>query len=218
MDATARRSRSDVSNETLSKSTLDSWQVLAERINLERALKAGDELGGHIVSGHVDGVARIVDLKTDGESLRVLLELPQHLAPYAAPKGSIALDGTSLTVNEVSGNRFGVNLIPVTLTQTTWGRKSRGDEVNVEIDLFARYVARMMEFRAVTTQGLGKIAYSEGERLSVVDGRDRRGHAQWPHGHPRRRGGPRERGRSRHPRADGDARRRSTSWPSTAAA
>lgn len=137
----------DVSNETLSKTTLDGWQV-GERINLERALKAGDELGGHIVSGHVDGVARIIDLKGDDDSLRVTLELPVHLAPYAAPKGSIALDGTSLTVNEVSGNRFGVNLIPVTLTQTTWGRKKRGDEVNVEIDLFARYVARIMEFRA----------------------------------------------------------------------
>jgi riboflavin synthase len=137
----------DVSNETLSKSTLDTWQV-GERINLERALKAGDELGGHIVSGHVDGVARIADLKTDDESLRLTLELPQHLAPYAAPKGSITLDGTSLTVNEVSGNRFGVNLIPVTLTQTTWGRKKRGDEINVEIDLIARYLARIMEFRA----------------------------------------------------------------------
>ncbi len=136
----------DVSNETLSKTTLGNWQV-GHRINLERALKAGDELGGHIVSGHVDGVGRIIDMRPDGESLRVLLELPQHLAPYAAPKGSIALNGTSLTVNEVAGARFGVNLIPVTLTQTTWGRKKPGDEVNVEIDLFARYVARIMEFR-----------------------------------------------------------------------
>jgi riboflavin synthase len=136
----------DVSNETLSKTTLGSWQV-GRRINLERALKAGDELGGHIVSGHVDGVGRIVDLTSDGESLRVRLELPPHLAPYAAPKGSIALNGTSLTVNEVQGHRFGVNLIPVTLTETTWGRKKPGDEVNVEIDLFARYVARIMEFR-----------------------------------------------------------------------
>lgn len=136
----------DVSNETLSKTTLGSWQV-GRRINLERALKAGDELGGHIVSGHVDGVGQIVDMRPDGESIRVLIELPQALAPYAAPKGSIALDGTSLTVNEVSGNRFGVNLIPVTLTETTWGRKKPGDEVNVEIDLFARYVARIMEFR-----------------------------------------------------------------------
>lgn len=137
----------DVSNETLSKTTLASWQV-GRQINLERALRAGDELGGHIVSGHVDGVARIVDMKPDGESMRVLIELPPQLAPYAAPKGSIALEGTSLTVNEVSGLRFGVNLIPVTLTQTTWGRKKPGQEVNVEIDLFARYVARIMEFRA----------------------------------------------------------------------
>ncbi len=137
----------DVSNETLSKTTLGAWQP-GLRINLERALKAGDELGGHIVSGHVDGVARILDIRPDGESRRVLLELPAQLAPYAAPKGSIALDGTSLTVNEVQGPRFGVNLIPATLTQTTWGRKKPGDEVNVEIDLFARYVARIMEFRA----------------------------------------------------------------------
>lgn len=136
----------DVSNETLSKTTLGSWHV-GRPVNLERALRAGDELGGHIVSGHVDGVALIVDMRPDGESLRVLLELPQHLAPYAAPKGSIALDGTSLTVNEVAGSRFGVNLIPVTLTQTTWERKKPGDTVNVEIDLFARYVARIMEFR-----------------------------------------------------------------------
>ena len=136
----------DVSNETLSKTTLGSWQA-GRAVNLERALRAGDELGGHIVSGHVDGVARIVDMHPDGESLRVLLELPPHLAPFAAPKGSIALDGTSLTVNEVNGARFGVNLIPATLTQTTWGRKKPGDGVNVEIDLFARYVARMMEFR-----------------------------------------------------------------------
>lgn len=137
----------DVSNETLSMTTLGSWHV-GRPVNLERALRAGDELGGHIVSGHVDGVARILDMRADGESVRVLLELPPHLAPYAAPKGSIALEGTSLTVNEVLGARFGVNLIPVTLTETTWGRKKPGDEVNVEIDLFARYVARIMEFRA----------------------------------------------------------------------
>jgi riboflavin synthase len=136
----------DVSNETLSKTTLGSWYV-GRPVNLERALRAGDELGGHIVSGHVDGVAQIVDMREDGESLRVSFELPQHLAPFVAPKGSVALEGTSLTVNEVSGLRFGVNLIPVTLTETTWGRKKPGDEVNVEIDLFARYVARIMEFR-----------------------------------------------------------------------
>lgn len=137
----------DVSNETLSKTTLGAWQV-GRRINLERPLRAGDEFGGHIVSGHVDGVGHVIDMRSDGESVRVLLELPAHLAPYAAPKGSIALNGTSLTVNEVAGARFGVNLIPATLTQTTWGRTKPGDEVNVEIDLFARYVARIMEFRA----------------------------------------------------------------------
>lgn len=136
----------DVSNETLSKTTLDSWQV-GRRINLERALRAGDELGGHIVSGHVDGVGRVIDVAADGESRRVLIDLPAALAPYAAPKGSIALNGTSLTVNEVCGTRFGVNLIPATLTQTTWHRTKPGDEVNVEIDFFARYVARIMEFR-----------------------------------------------------------------------
>lgn len=136
----------DVSNETLSRTTLASWQV-GRRINLERALRAGDELGGHIVSGHVDGIARVIEIRADGESLRVEFELPPDLAPFAAPKGSLALNGTSLTVNEVSGFRFGVNLIPVTLTQTTWGRTKPGDEVNVEIDLFARYVARIMEFR-----------------------------------------------------------------------
>lgn len=135
----------DVSNETLSKTTLGSWQP-GRRINLERALKAGDELGGHIVSGHVDAVARVLDVRADGESRRMLFEVPPPLARYIAPKGSVALDGTSLTVNEVAGNRFGVNLIPLTLTQTTWGRKKPGDGVNLEIDLFARYVARLMEF------------------------------------------------------------------------
>jgi riboflavin synthase len=134
----------DVSNETLSKTTLDSWAP-GRRINLERALRAGDELGGHIVSGHVDGVARILDIRADGESRRLLFELPAPLARFVAPKGSVALDGTSLTVNEVQGTRFGINLIPLTLTQTTWGRKKPGDDINVEIDLFARYVARLME-------------------------------------------------------------------------
>lgn len=136
----------DVSNETLGKSCLDQWQQGRE-INLERSLRVGDELGGHIVSGHVDGRARIVDLRADGESRRFLFEAPDHLAVYIAPKGSVALDGTSLTVNEVAGSRFGVNLIPHTLTRTTWGRKKPGDEVNLEVDLFARYVARLMEFR-----------------------------------------------------------------------
>jgi riboflavin synthase len=136
----------DVSNETLSKSSLNAWQP-GEKINLERALRAGDELGGHIVSGHVDGLATIVDIRPDGECQRFLFEAPAHLAPYIAPKGSVALDGTSLTVNEVAGSRFGVNLIPHSLTVTTWGRKRVGQPINLEVDMFARYVARLMEFR-----------------------------------------------------------------------
>lgn len=136
----------DVSNETRAKTTLDAWQA-RRAVNLERPLKMGDELGGHIVTGHVDGRARVVDETADGECRRFLLEAPEHLAMYIAPKGSVALDGTSLTVNEVAGTRFGINLIPHTLTATTWGRKKPGDEVNLEVDLFARYVARLMEFR-----------------------------------------------------------------------
>ncbi len=136
----------DVSNETRSKTTLDGWRPGA-RINLERSLTAGDELGGHIVSGHVDGTARIVEIHPDGESRRFTLEAPEHLALYIAPKGSVALDGTSLTVNEVAGNRFGVNIIPHSLTVTTWGVKTAGQIVNLEVDIFARYVARLLEFR-----------------------------------------------------------------------
>lgn len=136
----------DVSNETLSKTTLGGWQS-GSRINLERSLKAGDELGGHIVSGHVDGVATIVDIRPDGESRRFTIEVPAPLARFIAPKGSVALDGTSLTVNEVDGSRFGINLIPHTLTVTTWGRKSKGDRINLEIDPLARYVARLLEMR-----------------------------------------------------------------------
>ena len=136
----------DVSNETLSKTTLETWRP-GRAVNLERPLKSGDELGGHIVTGHVDGRARIVDVTPDGQSRRFLFDAPEHLAMFIAPKGSVALDGTSLTVNEVAGTRFGVNLIPHTLTQTTWGRKKPGDEVNLEVDVFARYVARLMEFR-----------------------------------------------------------------------
>lgn len=135
----------DVSNETLARTTLDAWQP-GRRVNLERALRAGDELGGHIVSGHVDGLARILDIKPDGDSRRFVFEAPSQLARFIAPKGSIALEGTSLTVNEVAGPRFGVNLIPHTLTATTWESKRAGDEVNLEIDPLARYVARLMEY------------------------------------------------------------------------
>jgi riboflavin synthase len=136
----------DVSNETLSKTTLDDWQA-GRRINLERALKAGDELGGHIVAGHVDGVGRIKEVRSDGESRRFTIEAPPDLARYIASKGSVALDGISLTVNEVEGNAFGINIIPHTLTHTTLGAKKPGDRVNLEVDVFARYVARLMEFR-----------------------------------------------------------------------
>ena len=136
----------DVSNETLAKSTLSNWTA-GSRVNLERSLKAGDELGGHIVSGHVDGVAKIVSITQDGPSRRILFEAPEHLSRYIAPKGSVALDGTSLTVNEDAETHFGVNLIPHSLTVTTWGAKNPGDLVNLEVDVFARYVARLMEFR-----------------------------------------------------------------------
>lgn len=136
----------DVSNETRARSTLGSWQV-GSQVNLERSLRAGDELGGHMVTGHVDGVAEIVSIEPDGESKRFTIEAPEHLAMYVAPKGSVALDGTSLTVNEVMGNRFGVNLIPHSLTVTTWGSKTRGSRVNLEVDVFARYIARLLEYR-----------------------------------------------------------------------
>ncbi|MDX2156913.1 MAG: riboflavin synthase [Hyphomicrobiaceae bacterium] len=137
----------DVSNETLARTTLGGWQP-GTRINLERSLKAGDELGGHIVSGHVDGTAAIVDMWPDGDSRRLVLEAPAELARFIASKGSVALDGTSLTVNEVDGSRFGVNLIPHTMAVTTWGGKAVGDRVNLEIDPLARYVARLLEFRS----------------------------------------------------------------------
>jgi riboflavin synthase len=145
-DGAGSRFTVDVSNETLSLTTLGGWTA-GRAINLERALKAGDELGGHIVSGHVDGIARIADIRADGDSQRLTFEAPESLAPFIAPKGSVALDGTSLTVNEVAGARFGVNLIPHTLTVTTWGRKKPGDLVNIEIDPLARYVARLLEMR-----------------------------------------------------------------------
>jgi len=145
-DGAGARFTVDVSNETQAKTTLKTW-VPGRLVNLERSLRMGDELGGHLVSGHVDGVAKIVQVTPDGESRRFVLEAPEHLARYIAPKGSVALDGTSLTVNEVSGNRFGINLIPHSLTVTTWGAKSPGDDVNIEVDVFSRYVARLLEYR-----------------------------------------------------------------------
>jgi riboflavin synthase len=134
----------DVSNETLAKTTLDEWQP-GRRVNLERALRAGEELGGHLVAGHVDGVGRIVDMRQDGPSRRFMVEAPEQLARFIAGKGSVALDGISLTVNEVALNRFGINIIPHTLTHTTLGARNPGDRVNLEVDLIARYVARLMD-------------------------------------------------------------------------
>jgi riboflavin synthase len=130
--------------ETLSKTTLENWKV-GTRMNLERALRAGDELGGHLVSGHVDGVGEIVSIVPEGDSRRFRFRVPRELSRFVAPKGSVALDGTSLTVNEVEGETFGVNLIPHTLAVTTWGTAKPGDAVNVEIDLLARYVARLLD-------------------------------------------------------------------------
>jgi diaminohydroxyphosphoribosylaminopyrimidine deaminase / 5-amino-6-(5-phosphoribosylamino)uracil reductase len=135
----------DASAETLSKTTLGTWRE-GTRVNLERPLRMGDELGGHVVSGHVDGVGSIVSITPEGDSKRVRFRLPDSLARFVAPKGSIAVDGTSLTVNEVEGNEFGVNIIPHTQAVTTWGHARAGDPVNVEIDMLARYVARLAEF------------------------------------------------------------------------
>ena len=133
-----------ISAETVEKSNLDAWTVGA-RVNLERALRVGDELGGHIVSGHVDGVADVVSVRDEGDSTRVQLRAPAELARFIAPKGSVALNGTSLTVNEVEGDVFGINFIPHTKEVTTWGDVAEGDRVNLEIDTLARYVARLNE-------------------------------------------------------------------------
>ncbi|MCA0998440.1 riboflavin synthase [Alloyangia pacifica] len=133
-----------ISAETLSKTNLGTWQQ-GKRVNLERALKVGDELGGHIVSGHVDGLAEVVSIQDEGDSTRVQLRAPDELAKFIAPKGSVALNGTSLTVNEVQGSVFGINFIPHTKEVTTWGGVKLGDSVNLEIDTMARYVARLQE-------------------------------------------------------------------------
>jgi len=134
----------EASAETLAVTTLGKWK-LGTPVNLERALKAGDELGGHIVSGHVDGVGRVVDRRQDGGSIRYVVEAPAALAKFIAPKGSIALDGVSLTINEVEGARFGVNIIPVTQRETSLGATHIDDAVNLEIDPVARYVARLLQ-------------------------------------------------------------------------
>jgi riboflavin synthase len=130
------------SAETSARTTISEWQA-GRRANLERPLRLGDELGGHIVAGHVDGVARVLTITPEGESRRMMIEVPDGLARYVASKGSVALDGVSLTVNEVDGARFSINVIPHTLSVTTLGLADPGARLNFEADLLARYVARL---------------------------------------------------------------------------
>lgn len=137
----------EVSAETISKTNIGAkWQAGAQ-VNLERPLKVGDELGGHIVSGHVDGVATVTSITDEGDSTRVTFEAPMPLAKFIATKGSVALNGTSLTVNNVDGASFDVNVIPHTKSETTWGDLAIGDPINLEIDTLARYVARLNEMQ-----------------------------------------------------------------------
>lgn len=133
----------DVSAETVSKTNLGQWSD-DDKVNLERSLKMGDELGGHIVSGHVDGLAKCLSVTKEGDSYRLVFETPEGMDKMVAPKGSVALDGISLTVNEVEGNTFGVNIIPHTWDNTTLGNIKEGDAVHFEADMLARYVARYM--------------------------------------------------------------------------
>ena len=134
----------DVSGETLSKTGLGEWRV-GTPTNLERSLRLGDELGGHLVSGHVDGLGEVLDVRPESGSWRVRVRVPRELARFIAPKGSVAVDGVSLTVNEVEGDVFGVNIIPHTWTATTLGQLRPGARVNIEVDMLARYVARLAE-------------------------------------------------------------------------
>ena len=132
----------EASAETLSKTTIGGWKV-GTPVNLERALRVGDELGGHIVSGHVDGVGTVLSVRPEGQSWRFSFRAPAELMRYIAHKGSIAIDGVSLTVNEVEGDTFGVNIIPHTFTETTFGQMTQGQRINLEIDALARYVERI---------------------------------------------------------------------------
>lgn len=144
----------DVANETIERTTAPDWRP-GTLLNLERSLKVGDELGGHIVTGHIDGLAEIVERREIttqsgpwGPSAQFFIRAPRQLARFIAPKGSVCLDGTSLTVNDVEGDRFSVLLIPHTLSVTTWGERRAGDRLNLEIDLMARYAARLAEAQA----------------------------------------------------------------------
>lgn len=140
-----------VSNETVERTTIGEWEV-GTYVNIEPSLRMGDELGGHMVLGHVDGVASLDKIIPDGDSHRMIITVPQELAPFIATKGSVSLDGISLTVNMVDGVRFSVNIIPHTLKVTTLGQAKAGQRLNVEIDPLARYIARRMEFAVPATQ------------------------------------------------------------------
>lgn len=143
-DSSERWFEAEAWEEALRLTTIGAWRT-GTRINLERSLKMGDELGGHLVTGHVDGQAVIHAVHEEGEARRFTLDAPAHLARFIAPKGSVALDGTSLTVNAVDGNRFDVLLIRHSLAVTTWGERQAGDSVNLEVDMMARYAARLSE-------------------------------------------------------------------------
>ena len=132
------------SSETASRTTIANW-LAGDHVNLERPLRLGDELGGHIVAGHIDAVATVVAIEPDGESRRMTIEIPAELSRYVAPKGSVALDGVSLTVNEVDGAQFAINVIPHTLRVTTLGQAIVGTRLNFEADMLVRYVARLVQ-------------------------------------------------------------------------
>jgi riboflavin synthase len=138
----------EASAETMSRTTVGNW-IEGSRINLERALSLGDELGGHIVSGHVDGIAEIVSDDPEGDSIRFVFRVSDDLKPYIAEKGSVSLDGVSLTVNSVQDREFGVNIISHTQSETTFGDRKAGDLVNIEVDMLARYVARLAETQEI---------------------------------------------------------------------
>jgi len=137
-----------LSNETLDKTTASDW-IVGSFVNMERSLRMGDELGGHMVSGHVDGIAKIISIEKEQDSLKFTYEIPKEFSLYLAPKSSITLDGISLTVNDVNENRFCVNIIPHTQKVTTMGNKKIGDSLNFEIDMIARYVGQILENRGL---------------------------------------------------------------------
>ena len=143
-DSTTPWFEANASAETISKTNIGNWKI-GTRVNLERSLRVGDELGGHIVAGHVDDVAEVTQVADDGDCRRIALRAPDNLARYIAPKGSVSLNGVSLTVNEVDGHEFSVNLIPFTLANTNWPDYGVGTMVNIEIDILARYVSRLKQ-------------------------------------------------------------------------